>query len=87
VEIVKMEKYDFTKEELERLSEQMAMAVVLKAEIEAEMKSVQAEYKKRIAENEAVIVDCAQKINAGFEMRPVNRQRDLDLVVDDRKSR
>lgn len=64
------------------LSEIMTQAIMEKEDAEESLKAVKAQFKSEIAAKEASIKTCAQKLNAGFEMRQV----DCHLIRDYRDS-
>ena len=73
-------KYVLTGEELKKISEQMANAVLERDEALDGLKSVQAQFKARITGAEAMISLSASKIQTGYEFRNINCevQRDYD---------
>lgn len=54
------------------LSETMTQAIMEKEDSEESLKAVKAQFKSDIAAQDATIKACAQKLNAGFEMRQVD---------------
>jgi len=75
-------KYEFTQEEMLKMSHEMAQSASKKKEAEDRMKSVQSSIKAEINSEDANINKFAEKIRAGYEMRPHNcrLQYDTDTV-------
>lgn len=65
-------RYIFNEKEKQEISEHMAQSVMERQEAEDGLKSVQAQFKSRIAIAQETINGCAQKITSGFEMRLVD---------------
>jgi hypothetical protein len=70
-----------TEEELKKISEQMANAVLERDEALDGLKSVQAQFKARITGAEAQISLCASKIQNGYEYRNVECAIERDYLL------
>ncbi len=71
-------KYEFTKEEITAISEELARSVNEKDAVENELKSIKSQFDSRKKLAEEAISRCAKQISAGYEYRNI----DVEIVKD-----
>ena len=74
VDAIRDLKVILTEDELKDIGKKQAQAVKQKSSIEWEFGVVKNEWKKKINDQEKIVHKCAELVNDGFEVRPVNCQ-------------